>query len=309
MYEEAWNDLQIRGYQAATVIRLTPWPQTLDGVAHQLKHIPGVPTDAEVWRTQVPRLILKNGLSVPFVRHMITDPYISVGTRFRGRSENDSTAETRASIDLPITLGRDIVQQQNLLVSQGGIFCYEGSDLLLTPKDQEGRKAYLNQNEVAPLADAVQMAFDRMLTHMNALISQAETAYMSDDKNLKREVRGNRFRLAVQYMLNAGQISQPPEWFTERSEGSQQRSQTCPMCQARVKVGSAKCTCNYILDPFKAYGKLYTEEDAGGLLTARRMTKLQLKELGLYPRIKPHDEWLADQNLEAATKPDKKKGE
>jgi hypothetical protein len=26
------------------------------------------------------------------------------------------------------------------------------------------------------------------------------------------------------------------------------------------------------------------------------MTQLQLKELGLYPRIKPHAEWLSEQN-------------
>jgi hypothetical protein len=71
---------------------------------------------------------------------------------------------------------------------------------------------------------------------------------------------------------------------------------------------AAKCQCGYIVDPFSAYGKLYDENEPGGLMTARRMTKEQLQELHLYPRIKPLAEHLADLNAEAEpNKPAKRK--
>lgn len=296
MYEEALYDLEIRGFKQASVLRFCPWDQTLDGVAHNLKKIPGVPIDGEIWRTHQPRVELRNGLSIPFVHHVITAPYVSVGTRFRGRSESDSTAETKASISLPLELARDIVGQQNQFRSQGGVVCYDSNEL--PGKLLHGPTAgWVNHKEQMPLVDAIEAAVSRMLIHMNELVNQAEQAYMSDDKNLKREVRGNRFRVAVQYLLNAGQIQHEPQWFTERSEGSKVKSIDCPMCLKRVAAGAVQCeACKYIIDPVKGYGHLYTEESPGGMMTARRMTQLQLKELGLYPRIKPHAEWLEDQN-------------
>lgn len=295
MYEEALYDLEIRGFKYASVLRFSPWDQTLDGVGHNLKKIPGVPIDSEIWRTHQPRVELRNGLSVPFIHHVITAPYVSVGTRFRGRSEQDSTAETKASISLPLELARDIVGQQNQFRTQGGIVCYDSHEL--PSKVLPATVGWANHQERMPLQDAIEAAVSRMLIHMNDLVNQAEQAYMSDDKNLKREIRGNRFRLAVQYLLNAGQIQHEPQWFTERSEGSKVKSTECPMCLKRGPAGAVQCeACKYILDPVKGYGHLYTEESAGGLMTARRMTQLQLKELGLYPRIKPHAEWLEDQN-------------
>lgn len=300
MYEEAVADLEVRGYKTASVLRFCPWDQTIDGVAHQLKKLPGVPTDAEAWRTHVPRVQLSNGLSVPFTHYVITSPYISVGTRFRGRSENDSTSETKASIDLPIALARDIVGQQNQFLSQGGALCYEGGEL---PEKTLDARAWVNHHEQMPLSHAIDMAVSRMLTHMNSLISQAEQAYMSDDKNLKREVRGARFRQAVQYMLNAGQISREPEWFTERSEGSKQKAIECPLCGVRVNATALVCPSNHVIDPFRAFGKAYDLTTPGGEMTARRMTRLQLEQLGLYPKVKPMTEFLE----EVMTEPDEPK--
>jgi hypothetical protein len=61
-----------------------------------------------------------------------------------------------------------------------------------------------------------------------------------------------------------------------------------------------KCQCGYIVDPFAAYGQLYDETNDGGLMTARRMTREQLKTLGLYPRIKPLKEHIDSLNEAAA---------
>ena len=311
MYNEAWMDLEQRGFRAASVIRLTPWDISLDGPAHQCKKLPGVPVDPEIFNTVQPRLILSSGYSIPYTHHVITVPYITVGTRFRGHSENDSTTETKASVDVPIVLARDIVQQQNQFRSQGGIFCYEGTEL---PQNSTGQwfagKGWLTSTEVVDsIEQAAHQAFSRMIQHMNSVMDQATAAHISREKELMREIRGNRFRQAVQYLMNIGSITNPPEWFTERSDSSKQKTTSCPMCKRRVDLGRVQCECHYVLDPFVGYGNVYTEESPGGLMTARRMTKTQLEKLHLYPRIKPLEEWLQDQNKQQASEEKKSKKE
>lgn len=306
VFNEAWADTHERGFKRTSVILFSPWTLSLDGVSHQGKRIHGVPTDPEMWRTQQPRVQLKDGGSVPVTHHVITVPYIGVGTRFRGTSDENSMAETRASVDLPIGLGKDMAHQHNLNESQGGIVAYD-SDLL--PEDAvkiEGIHGWLDLRRNVPLQEAFELAYNAMLRHMNSLVGRAEKAFSSGSKTSMNEIRGDRHRVAVQYLLNAGQLTTEPKWYTERSESSKQKSVHCPMCRERVNANAVKCGCDYILDPFTAYGKLYTEEMAGGLMTARRMTREQLEFLNLYPRIKPLDEWLAEQN-ESEAEPKKGK--
>lgn len=307
MFDETWRDLEMRGFPVASVVRFVPWTLSPDGAAHNCKRYVGVPIEPDSWATFVPRIKLKNGLSVPFTHDVITAPYITVGTRFRGRGESDSAAEVKASVDLPLVLARDLAYQQNLYKSQGGIFCYEGSEL---PQNGSGqwlgdgpnkpRKAWMTKDEMADSIEAAaHQAFDRMLTHMKSIMDQATSAHLSQAKEELREIRGNRFRQSVQYLLNVGVIAEPPTWFMQRFDASASKLSQCPMCPKKVEAGTKKCSCGYILDPFGAYGHLYTEESDGGLLTARRMTKEQLKTLGLYPRIKPLEEHLSDKAKEA----------
>ena len=256
MYEEAWADLEMRGYKQASVIRFCPWDLTLDGAAHNCKRIPGVAVEAELWRSSQPRILLNNGLSVPYSHHVVSTPYITVGTRFRGRRQDDLSSETKAWIELPIVLAQDMVQQQNAYRSQGGIVCYDDAKL---PQNADGQwlttkegalYAWLTKEQKKPLEQAIHEAFNLMVTHMHAIMDQATAAYISREKELMREIRGNRFRQCVQYLLNIGSIQEPPDWYLERTDGSKQKTVECPMCHKRVPTGVAKCACNYILDPF-----------------------------------------------------------
>ncbi len=299
-YNEAWNDIRQRGWKPATVIQMQPWDLTLDGPVHQERKIPGVPIDEQVWTSQQPRITLKSGTSIPFTYHVILAPYITVNTRFEGSGETDSYASIASFIDLPITIARDCAQQQNRYRSQGGIFVYEGSDLPFSVAAHKEQNAWTNQNELMLMPQAAEYAFEHMILHMHALLSQAEQAFAGRNEEKMREISGRRHFKAVQYLLNCGKIQKPPDWFTERySTGSKAKSTVCPACRSRCAADAQRCNCGYILDPFESYGKLYTEEIPGGMLTARRMSKDQLVSLGLYPRIKPHVEWVADQNAEA----------
>lgn len=296
-YIEAWNDIRQRGWKPATVIQMQPWDLTLDGPVHQERKIPGVPVDEEVWARQQPRIELKGGISIPFTYHVILAPYITVNTHFEGSGATDNYASISSFIDLPITIARDCAQQQNRYRSQGGIFAYVGAELPFTIPDHQKLEAWVDHNESKSMPEAAELAFERMTLHMNALVSQAEMAYAGRNEEKMREIAGRRHFKAVQYLMNCGKIQKPPDWFTERyATGSKSKSVNCPSCRTRCAADAQRCTCGYILDPFDAYGKLYTEESEGGMLTARRMSKEQLTALGLYPRIKPHLEWVAEKN-------------
>jgi len=297
IYEETWADIEMRGFKQASVIRFCPWDLTLDGPAHNCRKIPGVPIDPDVFATSQPRLMLSSGYSVPYTHHVITTPYITVGTRFRGHSDADSTTETKASVDMPLLLAKDMAQQQNQYRSQGGIVVYDSPELHQSTDGKWLKNAgWVTMNENMPLEEAAQLAFGRMITHMNAIMDQATAANLSGEKELMREIRGNRFRQSVQYLLNIGTISDPPKWFMQRSDSTKRKSQNCTNCHKQVELGVLSCTCGYILDPFDGYGKVYDETMPGGMMAARRMTKAQLQTLNLYPRIKPLDEFLKEQN-------------
>jgi hypothetical protein len=136
-----------------------------------------------------------------------------------------------------------------------------------------------------------------MITHMKQITSDATDAYRSGDKIAMKEHRGARPKQSVHYLLNVGVLTDAPTWFLEHGGAdSGSRTSKCPMCPRRVVAGTVRCECGYIVDPFLAYGKLYDENNDGGLMTARRMTKEQLTELHLYPRIKPLEEHLSDLN-------------
>ena len=306
-YIEAWNDIRQRGWKPATVIQMMPWDLTLDGPIHQGRKIRGVPVDEELWAAQQPRLELKGGYSIPFTADVILAPAITVGTRFEGSGETDSYQSIASFIDLPIMQARDCVQQQNRFRSQGGMFVYAGAELPFSIKEHATQEAWINHAESMLMPQAAERAFDSMMKHMSALVAQAEMAYATKNIGQLREIAGTRHFTAIEYLLNVGKIKRPPDWFTERyASGSKAKSTKCPMCQARLSESARNCTCGYILDPYGTYGHLYTEESAGGLMTARRMSREQLESLGLYPRIKPHAEWLADQNAAAKEAKNKK---
>jgi hypothetical protein len=310
VYNEALRDAEQRGFKSAIVCRLCPWTLSPDGAAHQNKRLLGVPVERDQWDAHVPRIILSNGLSIPITYEVILSPYITAGTRFRGTGKTDSYAELKGTTDLPFGLACDLVRQQNMLNTQGGIFAYEGEHL---PQDADGKwfdpkaLAAVGWNEYMTLPEAAEQAFTRMINHMKETASSATDAYRSGDKVAMRETRGNRKNQCVHYLLNVGILSDPPAWFLEHG-GAATGSKTskCPMCPRRVESGTVRCQCGYIVDPFAAYGQLYDEDDNGGLMTARRMTREQLKTLGLYPRIKPLAEHVAD--LNRADKKESKRG-
>lgn len=282
IYHQTINDLNMRGWKQASVIRLLPWSLSLDGVTHQGRKIIGVPTDEEAWKSFIPRVKIRE-MSVPFIHHIVTDPYITVATSMRGVSAIDSFQSINGIVDTPIALAKDMVQQNDRFEAQGGMVAYEGNH---APGVEE--------------APAIELAFDTMVRHLDAKLHQSQEAHVSQNRSQIRECT-RRNTWAIQYMINAGLIL-PPSWFTERQDNTKEVSSKCPNCQARVVPAALSCaSCRYILNPFKAYGNFYTEENDGGMVTARRMTREQLQSLGLYPRIKPSKEWIEDQN-EAAKK-------
>lgn len=307
-YIEAWNDMKVRGWEPATVIQMMPYDLTLDGPVHKGRKIRGVPVDEELWAAQQPRLELKGGYSIPFTADVILAPEITIGTRFEGSGATDSYQSLASFIDLPIMQARDCVHQQNRFRSQGGMFVYLGRELPFSIKEHATREAWINHSESMLMPKAMERAFDNMMRHMNALVAQAEMAYATKNVEQLREIAGTRHFTAIQYLLNCGKIKRPPDWFTERySSGSKAKSMKCPMCRARLSEDAKNCACGYILDPYGTYGHLYTEESPGGMMTVRRMSKEQLENLGLYPRIKPHMEWVAEKNAEAAKAAKEKK--
>jgi hypothetical protein len=300
IYNEAYRDAEQRGFKPCSVVRLPPWTLTLDGAAHQNKRLVGVPSERDLWDTAHPRLVLASGLSIPITHHVITAPAITAGTRFRGTGKTDSYAELKATVDLPFGLGCDMVRQQNMFNTQGGIFAYEGAQL---PQNADGKwfdakaPAAVGWNEYMPIAEAVEQAFARMIAHMKELASTATDAHRTGDKVALREVKGNRKNQCVHYLLNVGALTDPPAWFLEHGGAATgSKHSKCPMCPRRIESGTVRCQCGYVLDPFLGYGQIYDENSDGGMMTARRMTKVQLQELGLYPRIKPIEEHIADLN-------------
>ena len=298
VYNETIRDAEQRGFKPAIVCRFSPWTLSPDGAAHQNKRLIGVPVERDQWDAHVPRIVLASGLSIPITYDVLLTPYVTAGTRFRGTGKNDSYAELKGSLDLPMGLACDLVRQQNMLNTQGGIFAYEGEHL---PQDAKGKwfdekvNAAVGWNEYMPLPQAAEQAFARMIAHMQDTVSRANDAFRSTDKEAIRENRGNRKNQCVSYLLNVGVLTDAPAWFLERG-GSASGSKTakCPMCPRRIETGTVRCQCGYIVDPFAAYGQLYDENDNGGLMTARRMTREQLETLELYPRIKPLAEHLAE---------------
>ena len=122
VYNEALRDAEMRGFKPAMVIRLCPWTLNPDGAAHQSKRLVGVPFERDHWDAHIPRLKLASGLSIPITYEAILSPYASAGTRFRGTGKADSYAELKGTVDLPMVLACDLVRQQNMLNTQGGIF-------------------------------------------------------------------------------------------------------------------------------------------------------------------------------------------
>ena len=306
VYNETLRDVEIRGVKPAIVCRLCPWTLSPDGAAHQTKRYVGVPFERSHWDAHLPRIRLASGLSIPMVYEAILSPVVTAGTRFRGKGKTDSYAELKGTVDLPMGLACDLVRQQNMLNTQGGIFCYEGEQL---PQDENGKwfdekvTAAVGWNEYMPLPQAAEQAFERMIAHMQSVTSDATAAFRSADKIAMKEHRGARTKQCVHYLLNVGALTDPPAWFLEHggADGSA-RTSKCPMCPRRIVAGTVKCQCGYVLDPFVGYGQVYDETSDGGLMTARRMTKAQLVELGLYPRIKPLEEHVADLNKAARKK-------
>lgn len=312
VYNEALRDAEQRGFKPAMVIRLCPWTLSPDGAAHQNKRLVGVPYERDQWDAHHPRIALASGLSIPITYEVILSPFVTAGTRFRGSGKTDSYAELRGSVDLPIGLACDLVRQQNRLNTQGGIFAYEGKEL---PQDADGKwinptvQTAVGWNEYMPLPVAAEQAFARMILHMKEVASTATDAYRSGDKVAMRESRGNRKNQCVHYLLNVGVLTDPPAWFLEHGGASSgSKHSKCPMCPRRIEAGTVRCQCGYVVDPFLGYGQIYDENSDGGMMTARRMTKAQLVELGLYPRIKPLEEHVSDLNKAAreATKEAKK---
>jgi hypothetical protein len=126
IYDNTMADLELRGWEAASVIYLLPWSLSLDGPAHQERKIRGVPLDEKEWKVFLPRLKLKGGLSIPYVHYPVLNPYISIGTGFQGPNITESQPLTSAHVSYPMQLAEDVVQQANRHESQGGVFCYKG---------------------------------------------------------------------------------------------------------------------------------------------------------------------------------------
>jgi hypothetical protein len=147
------------------------------------------------------------------------------------------------------------------------------------------------------VAKAVRLAHNRQIAYYTWRFEECQKLYADPDKRSHKAITRNDLRMA-KLMKVWGVIGALPPWITATNPAGAKAPETCPICQAEAKPGSLRCmngNCTHIFHPFDAFKRHLIDLDTAGAVTAlRRCTKDQLIELGLYPAVKPFDEYLKE---------------
>lgn len=302
-----------RQWKPASVINLHPFAVSAQGVLLHEPKIPGVLLADEFWDASL-KLKLSNGMEIPFQQHMIANPEFTVGEYVVG-SETDATGIMGNKTWWPIELARDIVDQQNRMERRGGVFAYEGSHLPMT-----GSSPHLERfnNEFgieltcycnACVQKQADEAYNSAISFYTAMFEYAQENMMSGDAKDKKRVK-YMHRWCTEYLIKVGVLKQRPPWILEIGKfvaESTEKPLICD-CGATALPKAYFCgRCNRIVRPFEAYRDGKIELDTPGATVAlRQCTKDQLEDLGIYPEVKPYQEYRADIEKGRATEEKKR---
>lgn len=289
---EVHDTMRAMPWQKASLVSLHLWPLHAQGYLHHDLRINAAPVTTD---DRLPKLETKNGRKLSFVQHVF--PSYIVATK-----PTESGDQTAYPI-MPLDFALDFIRQhQSGQRDEGGLFCYVGTQ---TPFENWDAAAYIPQQTVTNSADltsitvreALEQAHSRQLEFYLRMFSQAQDSHSASDKRERRNISANQRKIA-QVLRAWGVIQQDPPWLVvQKIDGAPPRE--CPVCGKEASSPKALLcrngSCTHIFEPFQAYQDGHIDLDTpGATLALRRLTKDQLKELGLYPVVKPRAEHIED---------------
>lgn len=276
-YQELEAEANRRGWSPASVISLHPFYCTATGPIHQVDiRVPGVPLDQEMWDI-APKVPLSSGLCVPYVQYVFAQWKPLLVRYLRGQLDYNEV--TRSGHLWPIEQAQDAVDQNNRGEDRGGVFCYEGLHLPLSPANREDKHVGM----VAKERQLLETAHTSQMIYYENFFSRLNDAYGSrTTTNSWKDLvgTGTRHRSIAKYLKLIGRIREYPVWYTDMMPVGT-KVPKCDQCQQNVERGAIICRhCNRVLNPFEAFGKMMIDADTpGAKLVAKRLNDKELKVL------------------------------
>lgn len=291
-YVEMNIEAREKGWLPASVINLLPMTINPPSVLLNGLKISGVPVTEERWIGSK-KLKLRGGLEIPYVHHVITHPEYSVLEAVTGTDAGSFTATVKNKTWWPITLAEDIIACSDLNQGRGGTFCYKGSHVPMDPHIK--REAGMISAEAEQ--DLFEASYVQMIRFLTSKFDFSAQAYASGNKLDIKNVRDAE-RSATRYLRRVGVLEVDPDWLTRILTTQDRAPVKCGQCDADCSRHAKKCTapgCGYFIKPYEAFMEgMFDLETPGAITTLRRCTKQQLQRLGIYPKVKPLDEYLRD---------------
>lgn len=305
---EMMDEANERGWEQASVVNLAPWTQNPSSVLLKGLRISAVPLAQEAWDASL-KLKLKSGLEVPYVQHVIANPEFTVLEQVTGTPGNYQGA-IKNKTWWPYDLAKDVVVGNNSMQHRGGVLCYKGSHSPFKGQKQTclketARPDRPGKSEGCGCSNCVQElleeAHQRNIRYCEMMFTEAEQAFASRNEKLIRQIR-DYHRWATRYLRRTGVLEKEPAWLNEILTIQDKAPVFCQACGAETRRKAVKCQeCGFIIEPFRAFQLgIFDLDTPGAVSTLRRCSKDQLKELGLYPEVKPLDEYLREKDRIAA---------
>lgn len=291
-YIEMQVEAQEKGWLPATFVNLLPMTCNPPSVLLNGLKVSGVPVTEERWNAS-PKLRLSGGLEVPYVAHVILQPAFNVLEQVTGTDSQSFTGSIKNKTWWPIDLAKDIVTCSDVNQDRGGTFCYKGAHLPMDPHVvREAGMSTIEQEQ-----QMFESAYERMIKFLTRRFDFAAGAFASKSIIDIKNVRDGE-RNATRYLRRVGVLEIDPEWLTRILTTQDRAPVKCEQCDADCSRNTIRCTaqgCGYFLKPYEAFMKgMFDLETPGAITTLRRCTKQQLQRLGIYPRVKPLDEYLRE---------------
>jgi hypothetical protein len=290
-YVEMQIEANEKGWLPATVVNLLPMTLNPSSVLLNGLRISGVPLNEERWAAS-PKLKLQGGLEIPYVTHVIMTPSFNVLEQVTGTDLQSFQGSIKNKTWWPIDLAKDIIYGSDLNQERGGTFCYKGAHLPMSVFEREAGMSTVEQER-----EMFESAYTRMIRFLTQRFDFASGAFASKSAIDVKNVRENE-RNATRYLRKVGVLEVDPEWLTRVLTTQDRAPVKCPQCDAACSRYAKKCTapgCGYFLKPYEAFMEgMFDLETPGAITSLRRCTKHQLQRLGIYPKVKPLDEYLRE---------------
>jgi hypothetical protein len=282
-----------KGWLPATIVNLLPMTLNPPSVLLNGLKVSGVPVTEERWIAS-PKLKLSGGLEIPYVTHVILRPEFSVLEQVLGTDAQSFQGSIKNKTWWPIDLAKDVIHCSDVNQDRGGTFCYKGAHLPMDPHVVRER----GMSKVEEEREMFETAYVRMIKFLTREFDFSAAAYASNDKIAIKNVRDAQ-RSATRYLRRVGVLEVDPDWLTRILSTQDRAPVKCEQCDADCSRNAIRCTaqgCGYFLKPFEAFMKgMFDLETPGAITTLRRCSKQQLQRLGIYPKVKPLDEYLREQ--------------